>query len=101
MKKSSYQKLKEKNMELTNQIVTLVSEPESVESLMIKHRWRFKIDEQKAGVFGSRNDKGNGILDYMSEGLIDEQKAKKEDEYVIDEKRMREESEELYRDIFD
>lgn len=63
MSNASYLKLKEKIAKLEKDINTLVFHPESYEANLIRARKGFVRDGANAILYGSRNGKGNGILD--------------------------------------
>lgn len=53
MKKSSYQKLKDENHKLRNQLVTLANFPDTQKAVMIKTEWQMKYGLEQAVLFGS------------------------------------------------
>jgi hypothetical protein len=66
MKKlSSYQKMKKRVEKLEKEKRTLVLEPNSIEAQLIKSRAKMIYDGIDSILFGSRNNKGNGILSAM------------------------------------
>jgi len=53
MKKSSYQKLKDENRKLRNQLVTLANFPDTQESEMIRAEWQLKYGLEQQIMFES------------------------------------------------
>lgn len=53
MKKSGYQKLKDENCKLRNQLVTLVNFPDTQKALMIKTEWQMRYGLEQQVMFSS------------------------------------------------
>lgn len=68
---NSYQKIKEVNKELRNDIFIMVTQPDSIDAIIIREKWKMAYGIEKAMFHGSPSD-----FEKVFSGLLPQLKQK-------------------------